>query len=309
MIQIDRIILFGDSFIQGAGCFSRMESDGRMITADVFNESSSDKLIEFQKDESWGKNLKKYFPKCDIINFGLNGCSNYEQFQHFINYFHNVHKPTDLILFGFTSKYRDFSKQFKFMWNTGHPTLLSEENPINNNPLAWDKNQFEISGNEFARSGYSDNISDDERKLSNEFILDYVTNIHDTKQLNYMANTNYIFMQNFSKFHNLNFHCFDLFENYVEGKIGDFLIDTNMYINYNSVYDKSMLRYLIEYECENGRPDEYSVGKSFIVSYFQDNQTYLDSIDDIKKIHHPNQFGYEKWVDYMCTNFLTKKYK
>mgnify|MGYP000430232353 CR=1 FL=1 len=109
MKQINRIVLFGDSFIQGTGCFYKLESDGRMVNHPSVNDHHNMELKKFQNENSWYIHLKKYFPNVDIINYGKDGCSNYEQFQNFRNYFHEIHKPDDLILFGFTSKYRDFS--------------------------------------------------------------------------------------------------------------------------------------------------------------------------------------------------------
>lgn len=310
MKQINRIVLFGDSFIQGTGCFYKLESDGRMVNHPSVNEYHDMELKKFQNENSWSIHLKKYFPNVDIINYGKDGCSNYDQFVNFRNYFHETYKPTDLILFGFTSKYRDFSRQFKFMWNPNHTPLLSEDNPINNNPLAWDKLNYTITGSTFAIPGYDmSSISESERKLSNQFILDYVSHVHNDEYLNYSAKANYVFLQNFVKFNNLNFHCFDLFENYVEGRIGEYEIDTSIYLNYNSDRNDSMLDYLIDYEKNNGMPDEYSIDKPFKVSYFEDNHSYLNNNrTDILRTMHPNQFGYEKWIDYISSNILTKKY-
>ena len=56
-------------------------------------------------------------------------------------------------------------------------------------------------------------------------------------------------------------------------------------------------------------PSEYSIDKPFKVSYFEENHSYINSsrMDTLKTVH-PNQFGYEKWIDYISSNILTKKY-
>ena len=109
MKKIERVILFGDSFIQGTGCFHKLETDGRMIYHH-YNENRNTELIKFQNYEAYTKNILKYFPNIEVINFARDGFSNYESFDELNKFFKNDYRKTDLILFGFTSKFRDFSK-------------------------------------------------------------------------------------------------------------------------------------------------------------------------------------------------------
>jgi hypothetical protein len=308
--KINRIILFGDSFIQGTGCFNKLEDDGRMVYHNHDNNRDSD-LIKFQNNEGWGNNLKNYFPNVDIINYARDGYSNYESFTELNKYFINDYQETDLILFGFTSKFRDFSQSIKFIYNT-HPPLLDEDNPLTFNPLAWDKKDFHLNQNFWAQKNYPKvSYSSKEKKLSDKFILDYTSYVHDDTHLDYIAKTNYVFIQNWVQEYNINFHCFDLFENYIVGNIGNFEINNDIYINYNNHQNNSLLSYLIEKEME----DEFeglNKNTEFYVSYFERNMSFLNDTMDIVKnteLVHPNQFGYKKIIDKIAQDILIKKYK
>ena len=305
MKKIDRIILFGDSFIQGTGCFNKLESDGRMVYEDGI-DNRDPKLIQFQNYEAYTKNLLEYFPNVEVINFGRDGYSNYESFDKLNNYFQKDYRQSDLILFGFTSKFRDFSKSTQFIWNT-YPYLLNEENPLIHNPLAWDKRDFDLNKNYWARNHYPEyDEAVIEKDLTNKFLIDYTNHIHNDYFLEYIAKTNYIFIQNWVESNEINFHCFDLFENYVVGNIGNFEINTDIYINYNNHRNESMLFYLINNE-HDGIDERFS---QHTVSFFESNNSFINT-NKVKntELVHPNQFGYEKYVNYLCEEFLIKKYK
>ena len=307
MKKINRVVLFGDSFIQGTGCFHELMSDGKMVY-NKFEENRDKRLRNFQNEESWGKNIKKYYPNIEVLNYGLDGYSNYESFTELNIYLKNDYKDTDLILFGFTSKFRDFSKSQKFVWsiepNSG---FLHDDNPIINNPLAWEKDDYYLNKNYFALKGYNEyDNSKEEQKLTKKFILDYTNFIHNDIHLDYIAKTNYLFLQHWVETYDINFHCFDLFENYVFGNIGNFSINNKIYINYNNHRNESLLNFLIQEESEN--PLEYDTPMK--VSYFEANNSF-ENVENIRNTNlvHPNQFGYEKIVDKIYLDVLSKKYK
>ena len=305
MKKINRIILFGDSFIQGTGCFNKLESDGRMVY-NYYEDNRDIKLIEFQNYEAYTKNLLKYFPNVEVINFARDGYSNYESFDKLNNYFQKDYRQSDLILFGFTSKFRDFSKSTQFIWNT-YPYLLNEENPLIHNPLAWDKRDFDLNKNYWARNHYPEyDEAVIEKDLTNKFLIDYTNHIHNDYFLEYISKTNYIFIQNWVESNEINFHCFDLFENYVVGNIGNFEINTDIYINYNNHRNESMLFYLINNE-HDGIDERFS---EYTVSFFESNNSFINT-NGVKntELVHPNQFGYKKYINYLCEEFLIKKYK
>lgn len=308
MKKIERIILFGDSFIQGTGCWQRIESDGRMIyDYSRYDDLRSIELRKYHNKESWGDNLKKYFPNVEVHNYGYDGFSNYESFEKLCHYMKHEHKKSDLILFGFTSKFRDFSLSQKFVWNT-HPGLLNSDNPLYANPLAWQKEDYHLNHNYFALNSYhyDEDIRKEEQQITKDFILDYTTHLHNDIHLEYNAKVNYMFLQHWVKKYDLNFHCFDLFENYVVGNIGNFKIDTEIYFDYSNHRNQSMLYYLKNHEREHFEQDD----RPFVVSYFEDNQSFLN-LNGIEptQVIHPNQIGYGLYVDYLCQNFLLKKYK
>lgn len=305
MKEINRIILFGDSFIQGTGCYHRLEEDGRMVYH-LYDDNLNFELKSYQNKVGWGDNLKKYFPNVEVINYGVDGFSNYQSFEQMNHYFKKDHKKTDLILFGFTSKFRDFSFSQNFVWNT-YPGILNEDNPIYANPLAWEKTDYHLNRNYFAQKSYNfdTDVSDEEKEVTKDFILDYTTYLHDDIHLEYISKVNYMFIQHWVKTYKLNFHCFDLFENYVVGHINNFKIDTDIYFDYDNHRNKSIFSYLKEYEANNLQETK----KPFVESYFEANQSLLDDGIRPTNVIHPNQIGYGIYIDYLCKNLLLKKYK
>lgn len=305
MRKINRIILFGDSFIEGVGCYHKLESDGKMNYNKIPTENTKEK-INHNNLNSW-EYLKNYFPNIEVLNYGINGSSNYESFELLINFIKKDYKEDDLILLGFTSKLRDFPRQFNFIYNQSEINLLHNENPIINNPLAFDKyNKLNFVTN---FDDFDISMSNLEKELTNEFIISYSNHIHSNSHMKHIANTNYLFLQLFVKKYNINLICFDLFENYIQGDF-KFKVDNNIYINYNSSKNNSMLNYLIEYESIYGYPEEFKSNMDYCVSYFEDNFTYKIEDSNFKfQVVHLNQLGYKVFIKYLCEDILLKRYK
>lgn len=302
MRKINRIILFGDSFIQGMGCYHKLESDGRM-SYNKIPQQNTNEIISYNNLNSW-EYLKNYFPNVEVLNYGIDGASNYRAFELLMNFIKKDYREDDLILLGFTSKLRDFQNQFNFIYNQPGINVLHNDNPIIGNPLAFDKyNKLNFLTN------FDIPLSNLEKELTNEFIISYSNLIHSNSHMKYIANTNYLFLQLFVKKYNINLICFDLFENYIEDDF-KFEIDTDIYVNYNSSKNDSMLNYLIEYESAYGYPDEFKSDMKHCVSYFENNFTYQIKDSDFKfEVVHPNQLGYNLFINYFCENILLKRYK
>ena len=104
MKNINRIFLLGDSWIEGQGTYETIE--GKMQLNQIYDlEKVKITIREWRKNNSWNKFFKeKYGIK--VINLGVQGGTNSHMYSH-LNHILLDYKPTDLILFGFTSKYRD----------------------------------------------------------------------------------------------------------------------------------------------------------------------------------------------------------
>lgn len=299
MKKINRIILFGDSFIQGVGCYHKLENDGRMNYNTIPTEDI-EQIIRHRNLSSW-EYLKNYFPNVEVINYGINGSSNYESYELLSKFIVNEYKDTDLILLGFTSKLRDFPRQFNFIFNLPGSELLKEDNPILVNPISFDKYQKRNFLEEL-----DDSFSDKEKIVTEEFKIKFINDVYNDEMNEYISNTNYLFLQTFVENYDINLICFDLFEKYISNDV-KFNINKDIYINYNG---KSMFEYLLEYESKFGFPILFKPHMKYTVSYFEKNNSFLDELDETNiKVTHLNQIGYQVYIDYFCEEFLLKKYK
>ena len=106
MKNINRIFLLGDSWIEGQGTYETIEGKNAIEPNLPFGEGKGS-IREWRRNNSWNKFFEeKYGIK--VINLGVQGGTNSHMYSH-LNHILLDYKPTDLILFGFTSKYRDTS--------------------------------------------------------------------------------------------------------------------------------------------------------------------------------------------------------
>ena len=99
--------------MEGQGTF---EEETHTEWNDVYPYSSTGQVGSIgwkRKEESWKAFFKETYGEVEVINYALQGCSNYEQFEY-LNKNLKDFKNTDLILFGFTSKQRDTSKAINY---------------------------------------------------------------------------------------------------------------------------------------------------------------------------------------------------
>jgi len=295
--KIERIILFGDSFVEGQGTY-----DPELLTVanpcgEPFNEQEHTKLRPWRKKNSWEKYLKKHFPDIQVLNYATQGSDNYSQYGMLNDILKKV-KPTDVILFGFTSKYRDtpFTSQMGFQQvGEGGTTLLSRWNPLISTPIAHERisveDKFGVDGPEHKFD------SDIEKEFTYNFLKKWLVYTFDEMIHERIAQTNYMFYEEYCKTMGINIHFFDLFEPYVTPKFNDKLeIDTNIYLTYG---DEDLHTYIDRYERENGTYRDN-------VSYWECSGAHPSFSNNI---YHPNQHGYELWIDYMYDRWLSKWYE
>lgn len=291
MKTINRIFLFGDSWIEGQGTYEYIENDGVMYEPSIPFE----KLGEWRKKNSWNKLIKKYTTS-DVINFGRQGSDNYSQFSELNNQITNF-TSNDLILFGFTSKLRD-RNSFRYNFDDDYKSnLIHQKNPLRG-VTSWDKTDRERYNFGFHEDNAQMQFKDiNEKKFTENFIQDYFLSVYDEYPFEYIAQVNYLFYQQFCKTKKINIVFFDLFEQYINPKYvkETYNVDKDIYINYSG---KTMNEFLIEYEIKNIKDNEPSLWES------GKRRPDLESA-----IWHPNQHGYEVYVDYLFTQVLPKKYK
>ena len=340
--KINRIFLLGDSWIEGQGTYSHILDDGRPEEPSLpFGPEKVGGINEWRRKNSWNKFFKEeYGDDIDIINLGIQGGNNLSMFD-FLNFIiENDFKDTDLILFGFTSKYRD-DKQITYPYSDDassrdwrNPTtskekrryeyknngLLNKINPVRNTSISFEKLQIQLQilnkGNEenlfLGKEQFfeDDLISNDEKKFSKEWIQSFFVEMFDERVYENIAATIYMFYQKYCKWKGINILFFDLFEPYVNPKfVNEFYsVDTDMYINYGK---KTFRNMLVDYEFEN-----YSTANK--ITIWEVNNTFpcLDKIDGAKEsdrysgpIFHPNQHGYKVLFDYLVENHLNKQYE
>jgi hypothetical protein len=341
--KINRIFLLGDSWIEGQGTYSVIHDDGILDEPSLpFDNTGDGGISGWRKENSWNKFFREeYGDTVDIINLGRQGADNQTSFNK-LNYILSYdYQETDLILFGFTSKYRDthinysFKKENMLDWRADterkklgrnhneYSFLLHEKNPLANAkdwPLSFerlqvaqqllkknnDENVF-LGKEEFYES---DKISEDEKEFSRKWLQDFFVEIFDERVYENIAATNYIFYQKYCKWKGINILFFDLFEPYVNSKFTNefYNVDTEMYINYGKKHFRDIL---VDYEFENYSFDApYSVwecGHTF--PSLNSNHWYKKGEKYSGLIYHPNQHGYKVIFDYLVKNHISKNYK
>ena len=287
--KIERIFLFGDSFVEGQGWY--LEYDEKKPCNEGGLHGSE--LKTSRKKNTWEKYLNKYFPNVEIINHANQGSDNYSQFVSLDRVIPTL-SESDLVLFGFTSKYRDYySVQMAFQHL--NDSFLHKQNPLIITPIAHERisieDKFGTDGGEYRFH------NDEEKEFTYQFLKKWLVYTFDEIGYERVAQTNYLFYSEYAKMKGLNIHFFDLFEPYVTPKFNDKLdIDTDVYLTYN---DEDLHTYVDRYERENGTYNDK-------VSYWECRQTQPIANG---KIYHPNQHGYELWIDYMYERWLSKWYE
>lgn len=288
--KIERIFLFGDSFVEGQGIYDLS------ITDDCGNRKQQNfNIREWRKENGWNKYIKKYFPNALIINHGTQGSDNYNQFSFFNSILSDL-TDSDLVLFGFTSKYRDtpFSNTLGFRFGH-HIDSLHQHNPLLTTATAYERISISDTFNIEGRAHVFHN--DEEKEFTYNFLKRWLVYTFDEIVHERTAQTNYLFYSDYAKMKKLNVHFFDLFEPYVDPKFNDKLdIDTDVYLTYG---EEDLHTYVDRYERENGTYNDE-------VSYWECGHTQPIANN---KIYHPNQHGYELWIDYMYERWLSKWYE
>lgn len=287
--KIERIILFGDSFVEGQGAYTVYMEKNPCNEGGMHGKQ----LKEWRKKNTWEKYLKKYFPNTEVVNYANQGSDNYSQFLLLDKLIPTLSK-NDLVLFGFTSKYRDYNS-IKMGFQHRDENFLHEHNPLISTPIAHEK--ISIT-DKFGIDGYQHNFyNNEEKEFTYQFLKKWLVYTFDEIGYERVAQTNYLFYSEYAKMKGLNIHFFDLFEPYVTPKFNDNLdIDTDIYFTYN---DEDLHTYVDRYEKENGTYNDE-------VSYWECGLTQPIANG---KIYHPNQHGYELWINYMYERWLSKWYE
>jgi len=302
MKNINRVFLFGDSWIEGQGTYSEIDTHGTNTELHEpnipFGEDRGfgmdEKTISgWRKKNSWNLFFKEKYGLRDsqIINYGKQGSDNYSMFEKFNNQFDSF-ENTDLILFGFTSKYRDSNCAIQFAFKH----LLNQMNPIINR-LSFEKNALVGKENDDINENnqLENELPKIEKEVTKEYMRDHMISVFDETVHENVAQSNYLFYEKWCKVHDINILFFDLFEPYVDRKFVSELyeVDKTMYITYD---EKSYNQRLVEYELENYKSDaKYSI--------WETGHTFpTDSI------LHPNQHGYKVIFDDITTNHVDTKY-
>jgi hypothetical protein len=293
MKNINRIFLFGDSWVEGQGCYEKIENNN-FIEPSFGKNNHTNLLREWRRRTGWNVPLKE-LTGCEILNFGMQGSNNYSQFDEINNILPKL-TNNDLIVIGFTSKLRD-STSLNYNWKTHDSNFISHDNPLRSH-LSWDK----VSLDDFNHGLTKENeecfsfSTKNEKQFTKKFIQDYLVSLYNDSVYEHIAQCNYYFLQERFKSLELNLVCFDLFEPYIDKKyINKYLnIDKNIYINYG---DKTMNDFLIEYEIKNIKENDTPIWEN------GDRRPDLRGI-----INHPNQYGYKIIIDYIFKDILSKQY-
>jgi len=293
MKSINRIFLFGDSWIEGQGCYEKIENN-KFIEPSFDNKTHTNLLREWRRNIGWNVPLKE-LTSCEIINYGVQGSDNYSQFSELNNILPTL-TDTDLVVIGFTSKLRD-GNSLNYYWKLHNSnSLLSHDNPLKAH-LAWDKVSLDdfnygLTNENEERFSFS---TKNEKEFTKKFIQDYFVSLYNDGVYEHIAQCNYYFLQERFKSLGLNLVCFDLFEPYIDKKyINQYLnIDKDIYINYG---DKTINDFLIEYEIKNIKENDNPIWE---------NGNRRPDLG----IAHPNQNGYKLIIDYIFKDILSKQYK
>jgi hypothetical protein len=299
MKTINRIFLFGDSWIEGQGTYDWIDEFGFQHELEIVGgDEHGERLQAWRKEISWNKPLRE-LTGCEIINHGRQGSDNYSQFQE-LNLVAPSLTENDLVVIGFTSKLRDNQNSLVYSWDKfdDNSTIMSRDNPLNG-MIAWEKLSLEFC-NFGLREDNKDHFSfatKNEREFTEKFIQDYYVSLYNDVVYEHIAQTNYYFLQERFKSLGLNLVCFDLFEPYVDKNyVSEHLhIDKNVYITYG---EKTMNDMLQEYEINNIKDAELSLWECG------------HRRPDLKPaIYHPNQHGYKLIIDYVFKDVLPSHYQ
>ncbi len=306
MKKINRIFIFGDSWMEGQGAFD-VETLSEWIGPDsepkypfkgpngLLGEKGT--IGWKRKEETWNKFFREEY-NIEVNNLAQQGQSNYWSFE-LLNKNLKDFKDTDLILFGFTSKWRDNSRAIKYAWpDDKHENIATAHHRHGVKDEAY---KADLDGSK----GFVEKPTEFEKYFySSIFNEDVYENI---------AQTNYIFYQTYAKENNLNIIFFDLFDRYVDiNKCKPelrYLIDKNMYVTFGK---PTYLEKLIKYEQLNydinkmewDRPEnqytiwEFKNGSSPPGWRFPKQDDYTC---------HPNQFGYKLIFEDLVT-YINKEY-
>jgi len=294
MKQINRIILFGDSWVEGQGVFARTETDskGRVKFFETGIEPKINGLRQWRLENGWNKFLKKYVD-CEIVNYATQGSSNYGQFSQ-MNRLVSELTDTDLILFGFTSKYRDTINQIQYAYQLGN-YIIHSKNPLRN-VIAFEKS--ELNTKHSFRGPDKEFHTQFEAEFTKNHIPEFFVKVFDEAVYENIAQENYLFYQSWFKEKGLNIIFFDLFEQYINPKYVNDLyeVDPKIYVTYGK---DTMHQTLLKYEKETYTNESpYSIWEYAEIKF-----------PPIDVIYHPNQFGYEYYVNYLWNNHISKQYK
>lgn len=302
MKNISKIYLLGDSWIEGQGCGPEPDFFFR------HGDSSSKKLREWRRETAWNKHFREKYNILDsqVVNLGSQGSDNYGMFYQ-LNKILKNYKDNELILFGFTSKYRDSNTSVNVAYRN-----LFQTNSIINQPITFEKLQLNLENPEMF---LTDNPNTKHLKFQQEFIKDFLVSVFDERTHENLAQQNYLFYQNWCKYHNVNILFFDLFEPYIDSKYVSelFDVDQEMYFTYNK---KTCFDKLIDYELENYNPSHKSTvwEENYMFPcefrYKDDGKSREKELvnRNTKHIWHPNQYGYEYLFNYI-TSKVDKTYK
>lgn len=291
MKTINRIFLFGDSFVEGQGTYETIAENGEFLEPNLPIEE----LRIWRKNNSWNKFIKDR-TGCEVLNYGTQGSDNYLQFKYLNDVLLNVNKH-DLIIFGFTSKLRD-SRCVNFAFNHSNlgSSILHKHNPLGNQ-IAWEKRLVEIDKFCTDLQGHAFYNNEEEKKFTKEFVEDFFVSIYNQQVYESIAQTNYLFYQNWCKKYNVNILFFDIFEKYIDENFvkNTYEVDTNVYISYKS---KSFCDILTEYEIKNVKENDIGIW-----------EWNYKRPDLNNTVIHANQHGYKVFVDYMFDNYLDTHYR
>lgn len=292
MKNINRIFLFGDSWVEGQGTYERISDRGEFLEPNLDFEE----IGKWRKENSWNKFIKEK-TNCEVINFARQGSDNYSQFSH-LNSLINDITENDLVLFGFTSKFRDSNRCIQYAFTSGRNMdnhFLGNANPLYSQ-ISWDR--VNLKTDKFLTFWPESHSykNDFEEKLTTNFIEKFFTSVLDDSVYENIAQTNYLFYQEFITLKKLNVIFFDLFESYLTEPYlnPSYYVNDEIYITYNK---STMHEWLVEYEKNNYTKDsKFSIWENGVV------------LPPESDIFHPNQHGYDAYISYLFQNFINKKY-
>ena len=313
MKDINRVFLFGDSWIEGEGVYEKILEGHILEEPDLPYGEGPGTIREWRQENGWNKFFRdKYGLKShQIINYGTQGASNYESFRYLNRALLEDISSSDLILFGFSSKYRD-NDCICPAYKESPDRLLGEDNPVESNDMiSYEKIQITNKSDDDLWPNMKherDKLSKDVLEFVDEFNQDYLATVFDERVYENIAQMNYMFYQKLCKKKGINIIFFDLFESYVDKKFVNPYYDVNesIYITYGK---KHYFHQLLDYERKNyTSADRYSIWQfGGVYPCGAEDGNY--HIPKGNSVAHPNQHGYKVMFDDISENHIDKKYK